>query len=243
MTTVRYPLITPRSSGYISTTDRFGDAWAWMRTNGPQAGLEIAVNFALPFVVYSATRARLGDVHALMAASAPPLVWSFLEFVRHRRVDALSLLVLAGIVLSLIAFFGGGGVRFLQLREQLVNAVIGLLFLGSAAIGKPLIYQLARARIRRGELGQIGSFEALREDPGFRRVMMLMTLSWGFALVAQSAACVALVFALSIKTYLIVSPIIGYSVLGAMTAWSVWYGRRRIAPLRRVEGAADASRP
>ena len=205
----------------------------WARSNGPRAALEIAVNFALPFLVYYTLRDRLGEVDALMAASAPPLLWSIVEFLRRRRIDAVSLLVLAGIVLSLLAFIGGGGVRLLQLREQLVSAVIGLLFLGSAAIGKPLIYRLALASIRRGEAGQVASFEALRDDPRFRRVMMLMTLSWGIALVAQSAACGALVFMLSIGTYLIVGPIVGYSALGAMTAWSFWYARRRIAPLRR----------
>jgi hypothetical protein len=227
-----------------TTADRFGGAWTWARTNGLKAGLEIAVNFALPFLVYRATRDRLGDVNALMAASAPPLVWSILEFVRRRRIDALSLLVLAGIVLSLIAFIGGGGVRFLQLREQLVSAVIGLVFLGSAAIGKPLIYQLARASMRRSAAGRVDWFEALRDDPRFRRVMMLMTLGWGVAFVAQAVACGALVFALSIKSYLIVSPIIGYSALGATAAWSFWYARRRIAPLRReAERGADASRP
>jgi hypothetical protein len=215
------------------TAGRFGGALAWARTHGPKAGLEIAVNFALPFVVYRATQPRLGNVDALMAASAPPLVCGILEFARRRRVDALSLMALAGIALSLIAFIGGGGVRFLQLREQLVGAVVGLVFLGSAAIGKPLIYQLARARIRRGAAGQVGWFDALREHPRFRRIMMLMTLSWGVALVTQSAACSALVFVLSIKWYLMVSPIIGYSVLGAMTAWSYWYARQRIAPLRK----------
>lgn len=215
------------------TADRLGRALTWARTNGPKAGVEIAVNFALPFAVYSGTRGRVGDVNALIAASAPPLVWSIVELVRRRRIDALSLLVLAGIVLSLIAFIGGGGVRFLQLREQLVSAVIGLVFLGSAAIGQPLIYRLARASIRRGATGQVDWFEALRDDPRFRRIMMLMTLSWGVTMVAQSAACGALVFVLSIKSYLVVSPIIGYSTLGAMTAWSFWYARRRIAPLRR----------
>ena len=227
-----------------TTADRFESALTWARTNGLKLVLEIAVNFALPFVVYRATHDRLGDVNALIAASAPPLVWGILEFVRRRRIDALSLLALAGIGLSLIAFIGGGGVRFLQLREQLVGAVVGLLFLGSAAIGKPLIYQLARARIRRVAAGQAGWFEALSDDPRFRRVMMRMTLSWGVALVAQSAACGTLVFALSIKWYMIVSPIIGYSVVGTMTAWSYWYARRRIGPLRReAERAADASRP
>ena len=226
-----------------TTADRFESVLTWARTNGPGAALEIAVNFALPYVVYRATHDRLGDVNALIAASAPPLGWSILEFVRRRRIDALSLLVLAGIVLSLIAFIGGGGVRFLQLREQLVSAVIGLVFLGSAAIGRPLIYQLAHARIRR-EAEQAGWLEALSKDPRFRRIMMVMTLSWGIALVAQSAVCVALVFALSIKSYLIVGPIVGYAVLGATTAWSFWYGRRRIAPLRwQAEHAQEAARP
>ena len=32
-----------------------------------------------------------------------------------------------------------------KLRERLATAAIGLLFIGSALIGKPLIYQLARA--------------------------------------------------------------------------------------------------
>lgn len=228
-----------------TTAERFEGALGWARTHGPKFVLEIAVNFALPFVVYRATHDRVGDVDALIAASAPPLVWGILEFARRRRIDALSLLALAGIVLSLVAFIGGGGVRFLQLREQLVGAVVGLVFLGSAAIGRPLIYELARARIRRvAAAGQSGWFEALRDDPRFRRVMMVMTLSWGVALVAQSAAGGTLVFALSIKWYMIVSPIIGYSVVGAMTAWSYWYARRRIGPLRReAERAGDASRP
>jgi hypothetical protein len=62
--------------------------------------------------------------------------------------------------------------------------------------------------------------------------MMLMTLSWGVVLVTESVACGALAFALSIKSYFIVSPIIRSATLGAMTAWSYWYARRRIGPLR-----------
>src|SRR4051794_29697578 len=107
--------------------------------------IELLVNFLLPYVVYVKAEAGIGQVHALLAASLPPIVWSVIEFARKRRVDAVSILVLAGIVLSLLAFLGGGSVRFLQLRENLVTGLIGLAFLGSAAIGRPLIYQLARA--------------------------------------------------------------------------------------------------
>lgn len=225
-----------------ATADRFSGAWSWARTNAPKAGVEIGVNFALPFLVYSAAHAQLGDVGAMMAASLPPLAWSIVEFARHGRIDALSLLVLAGIVLSLVAFVGGGGVRFLQLRERLVTAVIGLVFLGSAAIGRPLIYQLARARLaRRGSNDESTAFESVADDPRFRRAMMVMTLAWGVVLVADSAVCAALVFALSIKAYMLASAVIGYTLLPAMTAWTFWYARRRITALVREKTAGQAT--
>ncbi|HEX3985678.1 MAG TPA: hypothetical protein VHX13_03625 [Acidobacteriaceae bacterium] len=60
-----------------------------------------------------------------------------MEFVRRRRLDAMSLRVITGIALSLLAFLGGGSVPFLQLRENIVTCLIGLVFLGSAAIIRP----------------------------------------------------------------------------------------------------------
>ena len=110
------------------------------------------------------------------------------------RLDALSVLVVSGIALSLLAMLGGGGARFLQLREKLVTGVIGLMFLGSAAVGKPLIYEWrerpcgASRRLRRSE------FEALQVHAGFRRTMMVMTLVWGVGLLADVAVAVVLVF-------------------------------------------------
>ncbi|HWF75806.1 MAG TPA: VC0807 family protein [Caulobacteraceae bacterium] len=223
---------------------RIAGALTWARTNAPKAAVEVGVNFALPFLVYSAAHAQLGDVGALMASSAPPLIWSIAEFARRRRIDALSLLVLAGIVLSLVAFFGGGGVRFLQLRERLVTAAIGCVFLVSAAIGKPLIYQLSRARLaRRGAAHETAAFEKVQGDPRFRRAMMVMTLAWGFALLGESVLAAVLVFTLSIKQYMVVSAVVGYSALGGMTAWTFWYARRRITALFREAGAAAGPSP
>jgi hypothetical protein len=207
-------------------------AWSWTRRNGPSAGLEVLVNFALPYLAYKLAKSSLGDVGALMAASAPPIAWSIREFARHRRVDALSILALFGLALSLLAFIGGGGARFLQLREQLVFVAIGLVFLGSAAIGKPLIYLLARARIKRRSLAEAQSFESMRDNPAFRRAMVLMTLAWGTSLVVEASISCALLFALTIEQYLLVSPIMGYSALGALTAWTFWYAKRAIGRIR-----------
>lgn len=198
----------------------------YLRTNGAHVFVEALVNFILPFAIYSYAEAPLGDVRALLASSAPPIAWSLVEFARHRRVDALSVLVVAGIVLSLLAMIGGGGAKFLQLRENLVTGIIGLAFLGSALIGKPLIYQLARASMRRKSEGEAQEFEALQVHAGFRRTMTVMTLVWGLGLLANVAVSVALVFALTIRTYLIVGPIVGYATMGALTLWTFLYGQR-----------------
>jgi len=223
-------------------TQTLAVARAFVRERGMAVGLEILVNFVLPFLIYDFAKKDLGDVHALMASSAPPIAWTIIEFARHRRVDALSILVLAGIALSLLAYLGGGSVRFLQLREKLVTVTIGLVFLGSAAIGRPLIYQLARATIQRRSPSELEGFEAMRDNAFFRRTMMIMTLVWGFGLVAEAGVATTLVFALSIRQYLLVGPFVGYGTMGALSLWTYWYSRRqrRKGEARRAEEAEAA---
>ena len=188
--------------------------------------VEILVNFVLPYVTYVKFENSLGQAHALMASSLPPILWSVVEFARKRRIDAVSILVIAGIVLSLLAFLGGGSVRFLQLRENLVTGLIGLVFLGSAAIGRPLMYQLARAGMLRESKSEAERFEGLRDKPGFRRGMNIMTLVWGFGLLAQTVVACLMVFRMSIRNYLIVSPILGYGTMGVLALWTFFYVRR-----------------
>jgi len=200
-------------------------------------GVEILVNFVLPYLIYAREEHAIGEVHALMAASLPPIVWSVVEFAWKRRIDAVSLLVIGGIVLSLLAFAGGGSMRFLQLRENLVTGLIGLVFLGSAVVGRPLIYQLARARMLRKSQAEADEFAAKRDNQRFRRVMLVMTLVWGFGLLAQTALACALVFTMSIKEYLVVSPVLGYGTMGALGVWTWWYAKRA----RRLGEAARAA--
>jgi hypothetical protein len=60
-----------------------------------------------------------------------------------------------------------------------------------------------------------------------------MTVVWGVGLLADAAVSVALLYVLSIRTYLVVNPILGYATIGSLTIWNVWFGRRK-----RREGEA-----
>lgn len=207
-----------------------------IRRIGPKAAAEIIVNVALPYACYTGLHTQLGDVRALLVSAAPPVIWSLIEFARKRRADALSLLVLLGIVLSLFAFIGSGSARFLLLRENLVPGAVGLVFLGSAAIGKPLMYQLARATAARRGAAAANEIQQLKDNLYFRRTMTLMTLVWGFGLLASMAIAIALVFALPIATYLLVAPFCHYGIAGGLGVWTAWYARRarRIGAARRA---------
>ena len=210
---------------------------AYARAHWVRISRELAVNFVLPFLIFNYASPSLGAVVALMIAAAPPIFWSIAAFIRERKVDAISMLAVSGIALSLLAFAGGGGVKFLQLRENLVTGVVGLIFLGSAAIGRPLIYQLSRSGVRRRAADKVQAFEALRDDIRFRRSMTVATLVWGFGLLAACAVNCVLVFMLSIKHFLLISGPINYVTIGLMTAWTFWYVPRAM----RLAGARRAS--
>ena len=223
--------------------NRLASAVRWFKDHAGHVAVEAGINFVLPLLIYDRVAPYAGDIVALLASTAPPLLWSLVEFVRRRRVDALSLLVLAGIALSLLALLGGGSARLLQLRENLVTALIGIVFLGSAAIGRPLIYQLARASLVRQSPEEVADFEAKRDMKGFRRVMTLMTLVWGFGLLASAALACVLVFSLSIRAYLIVSPFVGYGSMGALVLWTIWYRRRVQRRVAKLANAPSAGEP
>jgi len=221
---------------------RLTQAVTYLRAHGLKLALEVLVNFLLPFLIYDHWRTSLGDVKALMASAAPPILWSIIEFIRLRKIDAMSMLVVAGIVLSLLAFIGGGGVKVLQLRENLVTGLIGLVFLGSVAIGKPLVYQLARASMMRKGPNGAAELEAVRDNVHVRRVMTICTLVWGVGLVAICGVCCVLVFMVSIKTYLLINGPVSYGLAGLMIVWNIWYVSRARARGRAREAAEALAR-
>jgi hypothetical protein len=195
----------------------------WKQLAG--VGTELVVNVGIPYLIFTWAEPSMGDVRGLLASSVPPILWSLVEFVRRRRVDAISLLALAGIVLSLLAFFGGGSVQMLQMREKLVTGVIGIVLLGSVAIGRPLFHEFAEAGIRRAG-GEMAGFV---EDYGpdlFRRRLNLITAVWGLGLVIDVAVSCVLVFSISIRSYLLVNPLLGYAAMGLLAAWTFAYARR-----------------
>lgn len=191
-----------------------------------KSGIEILVNLMLPWLAYKLAEPRWGEFAALVISSLPPLLWSAGELAWHRRVDALSMIVLGGIGLSLAAMALGGSPRLLLVRESLVSALIGVLFLLSLLGSKPLIYHLARATIMREGSERASEFEDWWQTPVARRSVWVMTFAWGASLTAEAAVRTWLALTLPPEQFLAFAPMMGYVVLGLMFGWTIWYRRR-----------------
>ncbi|MGF6610074.1 hypothetical protein OKW45_004996 [Paraburkholderia sp. WSM4175] len=204
--------------------------------------LELAVNFLLPWLAYRLALPRVGETGALIASAVPPLVWSAIELARFRRVDALSVMVVAGIVLSVAAMALGGSPRMLLLRESLVSGAVGVVFLLSLPMRRPLIFYLARATVAREMEGGAAHFEALwRERPGLPTAMRTMTLVWGIGLTAETALRAWMALTWPIERFLVVSPFIGYGIYAGLALWTLWYRRTmrsRVEAIERASGVA-----
>jgi uncharacterized membrane protein len=187
---------------------------------------ELGVNILAPWAVYSWLAPQHGDTLALMASALPPLLWSLCELIRVRRLDAVSIVVLAGILLTIAATAFGGSPKLLQLRENAVTGLIGVVFLGSLLLRRPLIYHLAAATFARQGPESSERLAAFVATPKGSRFFWHLTLLWGGGLILQTAVMIWLVYLWPIGRYLLLSPFIGYGILGALFAGTLWYRRR-----------------
>ncbi len=210
--------IVPKIKGMIGVSLR----------RGVPIGIEIFINFLAPLLIYRFAVGSLGEVRALISSSLPPILWSLVAFARHRKIDAMSALVLVGIVLSLLMYFGGGSVHLLLLREKLVTGIIGLVFVISALFDRPLIYELVRARLGRNPKQQAAliELEARADDARLKAMMRFLSYVWGFGLIAETVLAAFLIMKLSVQDYLLYGPIVGYGSIGLMVLYTYLYVRR-----------------
>ncbi len=200
---------------------------SWLRAHAGKLAVEGAINIALPVLIFNDVQPHWGDTYALMASSVPPLLWGLGGFARDRRVDALSVLALIGIALSLLTFIGGGSAQLMALKEKFVTLLFAFAFLLSAIIGKPLIYPLARATMARQSKEEGERFDARRNEASVRHTVTVMTWVWGLGLLIDGLLSILLVYSVPMTAYLIVGPILGYATIGGLTLWTIVYRRYR----------------
>jgi hypothetical protein len=193
-------------------------------------GPSILINGVAPYFIYFVLhhQFQVAELPALLATSIPPLLDALVGIVRWRRIDFLAGFVLftIGLAIGLVAL--GGDPRLYLIRESFITAGIGLAFILSNPLPRPLGFFFARYFMAGNDQARLTWVnDRWQTSPSFRRAIRLSNVVWGLGLVLEAAARTYLVFTLSIEQFLIASPIVFYGFYAVLLGWSGVFARRK----------------
>ena len=194
-----------------------------------------------PLLAYHLLQSNgFSTVSALILSGLFPAVGMIIGIVAHRRVDAVGVLVLAGIAVGAVLGLVSRTPKMVLDEGSVSTGVFGLICLGSLATDKPMMYRFALEFIGPDtERGR--EFVDLRQYQEFRRAFVVITVVWGTAYLVEAAARVLIVQETSAGTALAVSKVLPYAVAAVLIAWTVGYGRYQGRKGERMAAAYAAA--
>lgn len=196
-----------------------------------QVILTLLLNGVVPWALYVWLQHYMSSLAALSVATLVPLAENLLYLAKHRKLDAFGSLMLFTFILTFVLVLLGGSEKILLVRESLITASVGLVFLGSLLFRRPLMFYLAERFVGRSQ------FAANWNYAYFRSVMRLMTFVWGLILTAEAAVRVTMAFELSTEHYLALSNFVLYGFIGAAALWTVVYRKHSVGKLNAIKTA------
>jgi len=194
-----------------------------------------------PLLAYNLLRsAGFSPVSALVLSGVFPAIGVTIGIIQHRRVDALGVLVLAGIAVGAVIGLVSHNARLVLDEGSVPTAVFGIICLGSLGTAKPLMYRLAVEFIG-PDTPKGQEFTGLWQYAEFRRVFRVITAVWGIAYLAEAVARVVIVQNTSTGTALAISKVMPYAVAAVLIAWTFGYGQYQKRKGERLAAAAMAA--
>ncbi|MGV7114699.1 VC0807 family protein [Paenibacillus kyungheensis] len=189
----------------------------------------LVVNGLIPWGMYMLLSPYVGHLMALSIVTLIPLVENVFHFAKHRNLDVFGGLMLMTFILSLVMVLLGGSEKMLLLRESMITGVVGIVFLSSLLLNKPMIYHLASRFTR------VTNIEQKWQNAYFRKMMRNMTLIWGVLLILEACTKVVMIYELSVGEVLALSSVVLYSFFGVAIGLTVVYRRRAVGKMNQQQ--------
>ncbi|MFC6704830.1 VC0807 family protein [Flexivirga alba] len=185
----------------------------------------LAWDVGLPLVAYYVARAAGQSAFwSLMAATIIAglrVVWGAW---RHKHVDAFSAFMMTLFALGMVLSAITGDPRWLLVKGCVVTAIAGLIFLGSAALKRPLTLTVGKRLAAKDPGSRAELDQGWRESADFRAGFIRLALLWGFGLVLESVLRLGIIYTTSLDFSVAASAVIqilAYAVMIAITIRNV----------------------
>lgn len=201
----------------------------------------VIIDVAAPLIAYSLLRsAGMSTVTALVLSGVFPALGVAIGVIRHRRLDVVGALVLAGILAGTVLGLISHSTRLVLMEGSVPTVIFGLGCLGSLWTRRPLMYGFA-LEFTGPDTAKGREMTSLWQYEGFRRVFRVITAVWGVGFLLEAPLRVAIVYDTSTGTALSLSKVMPYIWAGVFVAWTVAYGRYQGRKGKRLMAAAAAA--
>jgi hypothetical protein len=199
----------------------------------------VIIDVAAPLIAYSLLRrAGMSTVTALVLSGVFPALGVAIGVIRHRRLDVIGTLVLAGILVGTVLGLITHSARLVLMEGSVPTAIFGLACLGSLPTRRPLMYSFSIEFIG-PDTAKGREMNGLWQYEGFRHIFRIITAVWGVGFLLEAALRVVIVYNTSTGTALSLSKVTPYIWAGIFTAWTVAYGRYQGKKGQRMMAAAN----
>ncbi|MBW8482210.1 VC0807 family protein [Actinomadura parmotrematis] len=214
-----------------------GQGRSWIAALAPP----LLFGVVLPFATYPLLKGQgLGEVQALLLISLWPAVETLGHAAVKRRVDEFGVLMLVLLLLGALSAVAYNSTRLLFLKDSAITGLLGLAYLGSLALPRPLMFYLGRKFATGGTAGGVAAWNDLWRYPGFRRAQYLLTLVWGLAFVAEAAVRVPLAWLLPTGAMVLVGNLLPFAVVAALVTWTISVAKKGRARAAAAQAEAQA---
>jgi hypothetical protein len=181
----------------------------------------LLITWLVPLAAYELISPHVhSDLLALTISAAIPAVVTIGTYLFRRRVNVIGLIGVAGFAIGLaVSVFTGGNELAIKLHEPVLTGLVGLVFLGSVTIGRPLMRVIGRL------LGRA-------TVPDHHRATVL-SLMLGATLLVHGIVVTVLAITLPTSTFLALSHPIGLPIVVIGVGVMFFYGRRSAAVSRQ----------
>jgi hypothetical protein len=190
----------------------------------------LVVDVALPLVTYFVLAAQgVPDLWALVVSGVWPLLSIVVSLVRKGRVDEFGVFILAVLLASTLSSVLFDDPRLLLLKNSVFTGVLGLVFLGSLLLKRPLMFYFGRKFGTDGTPAGIARWNSFWDLSVFRHGQRVMTLVWGLAFVVDAVVRIPLVYTLSVSAGVVIADVLPFVVIAGLVTWTVLYAKRSAA--------------
>jgi hypothetical protein len=162
----------------------------------PRIFIGYAADVVVPMALYYLLhRFGVSDALALGASAAIALVVTLVNTIRRKKLDAVGILVLIEIVLSIALFLWLKDRRLILAKPSFYSGVAALYLIAMAFRPKPMNYEAIRNVGSDGDPRRAAAFDAAwQESPKFRTALRTAEIGWGLAFLADAILRVVIIF-------------------------------------------------